>query len=117
MKIPAEPVSSWQLALSPDEQQIILRPWVAKQRGEAEQPAREFALTLEAARLLQRQLAESIRLLEEQSADTPTPAERRKTQQRVPNDRRKARHFEGSRSSQADPQSGPDQGAQQKGQE
>ncbi len=102
MKDPVERVSSWQLALSPDEQQIVLNPWVAKSAG-IEEPAQHFALSLPIARALQRQLAESIRLLEQQVGQTPAPAERRRSQQRVPNDRRKARHFEGSPSSQAHP--------------
>ncbi|HSQ04237.1 MAG TPA: hypothetical protein VLN59_09385, partial [Burkholderiales bacterium] len=63
MKIPVESVSSWQIALSAVGRQIILRPWVTKS-GDTEEPAQHFALSLPAARALQRQLAESIQLLE-----------------------------------------------------
>lgn len=95
MPTPVEAVSSWQISLAPNEQQIILRPWVEK-AGQAESPAQHFALTLPIARMLQRQLAESIRLLEQQNADTAGETERRRRQQPVAKDRRKARHFEGS---------------------
>ncbi len=103
-----ELVSAWQVTLSKEQQQIILRPWVTKP-GDDEQPAQSFALTLPIARMLQRELAEAIQLLEAQSADSDAPIERRKTQQRVPNDRRKARRFEGSPSPQASAEPSPDQ--------
>jgi len=100
MNTPVESLSSWQIALSPDEEHIILRPWVGKV-GQAEVPAQHFALTLPVARMLHRQLAESIHLLEQRSAQTSDQTERRKAQQPVAKDRRKARHFEGSPSAHA----------------
>ena len=106
MNTPAEAVSSWQISLSPDEQQIILRPWVGN-TGQGESPAQNLALTLPVARMLERQLAESIRLLEKHNEDTSAELERRRTQQPVARDRRKARHFEGSPSARADDSQGP----------
>jgi hypothetical protein len=101
MNTPPEAVSSWQISLSPDEQQIVLRPWVAK-AGQGESPTQSFALTLPIARMLQRQLAESIRVLEEQTEETSGDLERRRTQQPVARDRRKARQFQGSPPARAD---------------
>ncbi|MGE5522860.1 MAG: hypothetical protein ACM3SS_04025 [Rhodospirillaceae bacterium] len=108
MNTPVEFVSSWQISLSADGQQIVLQPWVGKP-GQAEIPAQHFALTLPIARMLQRQLAESIRVLEQHDTDMSGESERRKTQQPVARDRRKARHFEGSPSAHADGQHASDQ--------
>jgi hypothetical protein len=106
MNTPVERVSSWQITLSPDAQEIILRPWVGEPGG-AELPAQHFALTLHTARMLHRQLAESIRVLDQQSADASGAIERRRGQQPVQKDRRKARRFEGSPSARSDSEAAP----------
>lgn len=98
METSAELLTSWQMTLSPSEQQIIVRLRIGTP-GEHERPVQDLALTLPTARMLQRQLAESIRLLEDRSAEGAGATERRKAQQPVARDRRKARHFEGSPSS------------------
>jgi hypothetical protein len=106
MNTPVERVSSWQITLSHDAQEIILRPWVGEPGG-AELPAQHFALTLHTARMLHRQLAESIRVLDQQNADPSGAIERRKDQQPVQKNRRKARHFEGSPSARSNSEPAP----------
>jgi hypothetical protein len=95
MNPPMEHVSSWRISLSPDEQHVVLSPWVANP-PQADQPVHHYVLTLDVARLLHRQLAESIQQLEGCSGEASTAEERRKVQQPVANDRRKSRRFEGS---------------------